>query len=85
MMTWVQILDKAVDISHNANSLGKGTILDYSPSCYGYIVGQTELFNLGMATGLGEEKLWILTCYRSVAGDLLQTPVTEKLHTWTCV
>ena len=31
------------------------------PSALDKIVGQTELFNLGMATGLGEEKLLIQT------------------------
>ena len=54
MATWVQILDKAVYISHSTNTLGKGT----SPT----IVGQTGLFNLDMATAIGEEKLWIQTC-----------------------
>ena len=26
-------------------------------------IGQTQLFELGMATDLGEGKLWIQTCY----------------------
>ena len=34
----------------------------YSPSSYGQIVGQTELFNLVVATGLGEAKVLIKTC-----------------------
>ena len=42
-VTQVQILDKAVCISHRANTLGKGKI-----------EGQTRLFSLGMATSLGE-------------------------------
>ena len=29
---------------------------NYFPSSYGEIEGQTELFSLGMATSLGEEK-----------------------------
>ena len=36
--------------------------INYSPSSYAVIVGQTELFNLGMATGLGKGKLHIQTC-----------------------
>ena len=58
-VTRVQILDEADCISYNTNTLGKGMNL---LSNYGQIVGQTELFNLGMATGLGEGKLWIATC-----------------------
>ena len=29
------------------------------PPTMGKIVGQTRLYNVGMATGLGEGKLWI--------------------------
>ena len=32
------------------------------PPAMSKIVGETVLFNLGMATGLEEEKLWIYTC-----------------------
>ena len=53
----VQILYKAVCISNCANILGK----DMNPIILSLamckIVGQTELFSLGMATGLGERKL----------------------------
>ena len=31
----------------------------YSPACYGLTAGQTGIFNLAMATSLGEEKIWI--------------------------
>ena len=31
---------------------------NYSPSCYGYAVEQTALFNTDMTTNIGEEKLW---------------------------
>ena len=31
------------------------------PQAMGKIVGQTDLFNLGMVTGLGEGKPWIQT------------------------
>ena len=34
---------------------------NYSPSSYGQIVGQTEHFNFGMETNLGEGKLRIQT------------------------
>ena len=53
----VQILDKAVCISHNVNILGKGMNLIIPPPAIGKIVGQTGIFNLGMATGLEEGKL----------------------------
>ena len=49
-------LDECVCSSHGANTLGKvmnPTIL--APS-QGKKVGQTELFNLGMANSLGEGK-----------------------------
>ena len=52
----VQILDEAVCISHYAYTLGERHASNYSSSSYEEIVGQTGLFNLGMATGL-EEKL----------------------------
>ena len=35
---------------------------NYSPFSYGLIVGQIELFNLGMVAFLGKGKLWIKTC-----------------------
>ena len=34
---------------------------NFSPSGYGQIVGQIGFFNLGIATGQGEWKLWIQT------------------------
>ena len=35
---------------------------NYFPTNYGWIVGQTDLFNVGMATSLREGKLWIENC-----------------------
>ena len=32
------------------------------PLAMGKIVGQTELFKIGIATGLVEGKIWIQTC-----------------------
>ena len=55
--TRVQILCKAVCISHSTNTFGKDMNPNYSLSSNGQIVGQTELFNFGMATSLGERKL----------------------------
>ena len=59
----VQILDEAVYIPHSVNTFWKGmnpTILP--PAILSPEVGQTGIFNLGMATGLGERKVWIQTC-----------------------
>ena len=60
----VQILDEVVSISHSAYTLGKvmKATIPHPPS-YGLIVEQTGLFNLGMASSLGEENSefnWIL-------------------------
>ena len=52
---WVQILDEAV------NTLGKGMNPTILLPAMGKIV-QTVFFNVGMATCLGEGKLWIQTC-----------------------
>ena len=43
----VQILGKAVCLSHRANTPGKGMDLTIPPPAIGKIVGQTGLFNLG--------------------------------------
>ena len=59
LATYVQILDEAVWISHSSNTFGKVMHPLILFPAMGKIVGQTELFNLGMATDLGEEKLWI--------------------------
>ena len=53
----VQILDESVSISHSASILKKGMDPTILPPVKGKIVGQTKLFSLGMATGLGERKL----------------------------
>ena len=55
----VQILDEPVSISHSANTVGKGMNLTILPPSMVRIVGQTELFNLGTATGIGEGQFWI--------------------------
>ena len=39
-----------------------GKVYNYSHSSNGYIVGKTVLFELCIATGLEEGKLWIQTC-----------------------
>ena len=70
--TRVQILDDTVCVSHSTNSLGKGMNPIILPPATGKIVGQTRFFSLGDATSLGEEKLWIQTCYTS-------------LKNWPCV
>ena len=60
--TQVQTLDKAVCISHSANTLRKSinpTILLLP--VMSKIVGQSVLFNFGMATSLREGKVWIQT------------------------
>ena len=71
MATQVQILDKTVCISNNANTLAK----DMNPIILlQAIVGQIGLFNLGMATGLGERKLWIQTCLTLLKTDHVSRP-----------
>ena len=49
-----------------------------TPSSYEEIVGQTGLFNLGIATGLGEGKLWIQTCLLKI-DRTLHPPHAEGL------
>ena len=60
MATHFQILDEAVCISHISNTNGEWIQL-FSPAM-GEMVGQTEIFSLGMLTSLGEGKLCIQTC-----------------------
>ena len=45
-----------------ANTFGQGIDPTILPQAMGKIVGQPGFFNLAMATGLGEGKLWIQTC-----------------------
>ena len=52
LVTRFQILDETLCISHSTNSLEKGKHSIILPS-----VGQIWLFNLDIATGLGDEKL----------------------------
>ena len=61
LTTRVQILDKAVCISHSVNTLGKGMNTTIIPPARGKIVGKTGLSNLGIATNLREGELWIQT------------------------
>ena len=65
MMTWVQILDEDVYISHGK---GMNTIIFLWA-----IVRQTEFINFGMTSGLGEEKLWI-----QIWNNLLEYLSTKK-------
>ena len=51
-----QILDEAVYISLCVNALGKDRNLSLPQPSYGWIVDQTEFFNLDMANGLREGK-----------------------------
>ena len=44
-------------ISQRANTLGETYESTYFSSSYGKIVGLAGLFNIGMATGLGENRL----------------------------
>ena len=46
---WVQILKKVVCISHNIKNPCERNQFNYFVDNYEYIVGQTELFKLGMA------------------------------------
>ena len=56
--TRVQILDKAVCISHSANNPGT----DINPTILHPLqLWQTRFFKLDMVTKLGERKVWIQT------------------------
>ena len=57
MVTRVQILDEGVFTSHCAYTFGKGVNSIIFPSAMDKIVGQSELFSLGMATSQGEEEI----------------------------
>ena len=50
--TRVQILNEAVCISHNANTLGEGMKHTIHSQAMCDLVGQTQLCNLGMAIDL---------------------------------
>ena len=54
----VQILDVAVFISLHTNAVGKGMAISLLSS-----IGQTGLFSLDMATGLGEGKLNLIQLF----------------------
>ena len=49
----VQIMNEGVCISHSSFGKKKRYEPNYSPSSYGQIVDQTELFKLGMTASLG--------------------------------
>ena len=53
----VQVMDKTDCISHSANILKKDIHPTILPLTMGKIVGQTGLFSLDIAAGLGEVKL----------------------------
>ena len=56
-VTQVQTLNEAFCISYSVNTFGKVINPTILPPAMHKIVGQTELFKLGMATGLGVGKL----------------------------
>ena len=56
-VTQIQILNKAVYISHCVNTFGKGKNQNILPPDISKIVGQTVLFNLSMATTVEKGKL----------------------------
>ena len=62
MAVYVQILDKAVCISHSTNIYGKRMNPTILYPTMGTIVEQTQFFNFSDATSLGEEKLSIQIC-----------------------
>ena len=65
---YYNILNVDVCILHSTNTLSWGGELNYSPTSYELIVGQTGFFNFGMATGLGEGKHCIqIDCCSCVA------------------
>ena len=61
-VTRVQNLHQAVYILYSIKALEKGMNQIILPLGKGKIVGQDVLFNLGIPTAFGEEKLRILTC-----------------------
>ena len=61
-MTRVQNLDETVCILLSTDTLGKGMNPTILPPARGKIVGDTGIFNLDMATGTAEGKLWIPIC-----------------------
>ena len=66
----VQIMDEAVYISHSTWERYES---NYSPSSYGQMVGQTGLFNLGMAAGQeGKLNLNLLNFIKKI--DLILHP-----------
>ena len=60
--TQVQILDTSISILRGTNNLEKGMNPTNLTSAMSKIVGQSGLFSFGMATDLGEGKVWIQTC-----------------------
>ena len=59
--TRVQIPNEAARNSHSANTIVKGMNPTILSPAMGKLVGQTELVDLNMASGLGEGKLCIQT------------------------
>ena len=55
--TGIQNLDEAIWIPNCPNTLRERCESNYFSGCYEWIVGQTQLFNLDMATSFRERKL----------------------------
>ena len=83
MDTATQIQDRvqAVGISLSINNLGECFASNSFPSSNGSIVGLTERFNFGVATSLGEGKLWIQT---PIKFDFVSHPGSFKGLVDTC-
>ena len=58
--TWVQILDEVLPVT-SCKYIWEKYESNHCTSSYGQIVGQTVIFNLNIATDLGEGKLEIQT------------------------
>ena len=84
----VQVLDKAVCISHGAKTLRKGMNPSILSPAMGKIVGQTRLFKLCKAN-LDERKLWKKNYKTPIKNDFLYILLVQKywanahMHTHT--
>ena len=76
----IQILDRIVCISQSDNTHRKGMHPTILFPAMGKI-GQTQLFNLGMATGLGEGNSNLLL-HKCGWGGHIRRPIPDKHHTW---
>ena len=71
----VQILNKAIWISHSTNNLGIVMNQKNYPNSFGYVVKQIGFINVGMATRYGEGNDLIQT-----SSNLLKTDLTWYLR-----